>query len=469
MQNYSNDLIVRRLQVDPSAVSGVRQRSFSDRSALILGLSFQVFLLLSCIAFSNSSVVETAATYIYADGQVDYLSGVFLGLILTLTIFFWPINRHEKLIVFLLWQAKLVVCLVLMLFYEAYFVELDAFGYFNSAAGQPVFFGFAIGDGTTNVIELCKLLLSVLPDSYHLLKVAFAYVGLVAIVIFYRVFCLAAGSSNRVWLVGLGLFPSILFWSSILGKDSISLLGIAIACMGMTLMPKGKIWLGFFWLAIGILLVAYIRIWLALILLAPAMVIVMTGVKSKLIRIALIIFAFGIAVGLVTVFNERFEIESRRDALERYDSLSRNWSDVGGSSQVIEVNLTDPLQLLAFTPLAAFTALFRPLPFEILSVFGTLSGLENMLLLALFLRAIVRFKATFLRKRELLAGMAFLLVWVILYGPISYQNLGTAVRFKLQILPVLLGLFIVIGTKNKAPITLIAPSNHNLNRVTKLR
>jgi hypothetical protein len=437
-----------RLARAPSSDRRSNSFSISGNTALILGLASQMFLLVFCVLFSKSSVVEIAATYIYADAQTDYLWGVFVGLLLTVTIFFWPIDAREKLVVAFLWQAKLVVCLVLMLFYEAYFIELDAFGYFNTAVSEfAQFDGITIGDGSNNVTEICKLLLTILPESYHMLKVLFAYVGLIGIYLFYRSICLAVGTSNTTWLFGIGLFPSILFWSSILGKDPLSFLGIALACYGIINISKKQLTAGLFWLTVGILFVAYIRIWMSLILLAPAALVIALTVRSRTARILLAVVALAAAAGLLSVFNERFEIESRRDAFERYDTLSRNWSDVGGSSQIIDENLTDPIQLIAFAPLAGFTALFRPLPFEITSVFGTLSGLENLLLLVMFWRALVRFRLYHIRNHAIAAGILFIAVWVLLYGPISYQNFGTAVRFKLQVLPIFLALLIAIGSK----------------------
>ena len=429
---------------------GLPSTSGGLNTALILGFLLQAILLLFCVFFSAADVVKAGSSYIYADAQTDYLWGVFMGLLLTGTIFFWPIKPDEKIIVALLWQAKIVVCLVLMLFYEAYFIDLDAFGYFNTAVSEGgQFSGLIMGNGTDNIAEICKVFFLLLPESYHLLKVLFAYVGLIGIFVFYRTICIAAGKVNLNWLLGLGLFPSILFWSSILGKDPISFLGIAISCYGIICISKKQLGLGLFSLAIGILLVSYIRIWMALILMVPAALVIGITVKSKLSRIVLGIVAIGVAGALLTVFNGQFEIETKRDAVERYDALSRGWGDVGGSGQVIESNLTDPIQLLAFAPVAGFTALFRPMPFEIPSVFGTLSGLENLLLLMLFCRALLRVRLAHFRNSAIAAGLLFIVVWILLYGPISYQNLGTAVRFKLQVLPILLALFIAIGMKKK--------------------
>jgi hypothetical protein len=46
-----------------------------------------------------------------------------------------------------------------------------------------------------------------------------------------------------------------------------------------------------------------------------------------------------------------------------------------------------------------------------------------------------------LREEPLLLwGVLFVVVWATIYGFVSYQNMGSAARFKLQVLPVMLGL-----------------------------
>ena len=438
---------MRRVHVMTSAING---HSVSDKSLLILGIACQVLIFIFGVFFSASNEVAALGTEIYGDGQADYLAALFVGTLLSLTIFFWPITRREKLAVLLLWQAKLVVCLILMLYYEGYYGGLDAFGYFNSALVQPHFAGFVLGDGTQNLSELCKVLLWLLPDSYHGLKVAFAYIGMVGVFAFYRAICVSANQKNIAWLLGLGLFPSLLFWSSILGKDPITLLGIALVFFGSAVVTRGQFWRGVLLLSAGLVIVAYMRLWVALILLAPVFIVFLFGFKKLATRFVLLVCGVMASALLLTAFLEGAEITSNRDAVERFDVASRSWGDAGGSSQQITADLTDPMQLIAFAPVAAFAALFRPLPLEIPSLLGTLSGMENLFLLILFARALRRFDVSLLRNRDVVAALVFMLVWIVLYGPISYQNLGTAVRFKLQALPVMLALLVLFGAKRSA-------------------
>ncbi len=422
----------------------------SDKSLLILVIACQFLISIFSVFLSTSNEVAALGTEIYGDGKADYLAALFVGTLFSLTIFFWPVTRREKLAVLLMWQAKLVVCLMLMPYYEGYYGSLDAFGYFNSALAEPHFAGFVLGDGTQNLSEFCKVLLWVLPDSYHGLKVAFAYIGMAGVFTFYRAICVSANQESIDWLLGLGLFPSLLFWSSILGKDPITLLGISLVFFGVAIVTRRQFWRGLLLLSAGLLIVAYTRLWVALILLAPVFVVFLFGFKKLETRFLLLACGVVASFFLLTVFLEGAEITSNRDAVERFDGASRSWADAGGSGQQITADLTDPVQLLAFTPVAAFAALFRPLPLEIPSLFGTLSGMENLFLLILFARALRRFDISRLRNRDVAAALVFVVVWVVLYGPISYQNLGTAVRFKLQVLPVMLALLVLFGAKRSA-------------------
>jgi uncharacterized membrane protein YfcA len=106
--------------------------------------------------------------------------------------------------------------------------------------------------------------------------------------------------------------------------------------------------------------------------------------------------------------------------------------------------------MATFVPVGAFTALLRPLPGEVLNPFGLLASFENLVLLALLVRAIKRSKWKELRHPLILWAMTVILVWAVVYGFASTQNLGAAVRWKLQILLLFVGLLCYLG-RRRAP------------------
>src|SRR4051812_41668269 len=50
--------------------------------------------------------------------DADYLTAVGWGLVLGCSILAWPISRHDKKVILILWAARCFVALSVMLFYE---------------------------------------------------------------------------------------------------------------------------------------------------------------------------------------------------------------------------------------------------------------------------------------------------------------------------------------------------------------
>jgi hypothetical protein len=179
---------------------------------------------------------------------------------------------------------------------------------------------------------------------------------------------------------------------------------------------------------------------------------VIRGVRSLGVRVFLITVASAAFFVSFQLFSEKFGVETTTDVVNTTNQVSQAWATHGTSGQIIESEFTSPAKMLAFAPLGAFTALFRPLPGEVLNVFGLLAGLENAVLIGLVVLAVRRSRWIDLRDPILGWLILFVFVWSFVYGFVSYQNLGTAVRFKLQVLPVMLGLLLWLGRKDRGVI-----------------
>ncbi|MDP9200777.1 MAG: hypothetical protein M3P26_02430, partial [Gemmatimonadota bacterium] len=125
----------------------------------------------------------------------------------------------------------------------------------------------------------------------------------------------------------------------------------------------------------------------------------------------------------------------------------------GGSAQVRATPFTGAGSLIRFLPLGVFTALLRPLPGEVNNSFGLLAGLENLVLLTLVLIAIRRTRLTEFRDPVIAWATMLLTTWSVVYGFVSSQNLGTGVRYRLQILPVFLLLLLHLARADRKPLT----------------
>src|SRR2546425_3318194 len=107
----------------------------------------------------------------------------------------------------------------------------------------------------------------------HALKMSCAMLGLLAVYVFYRAAQLYLGRPDRRVLYVLAFVPSILFWSSILGKDPLVLLGVALYTYGFVGWYRLRRLRYVVVLLLGVMLAAAMRAWLAPILLAPLWVV----------------------------------------------------------------------------------------------------------------------------------------------------------------------------------------------------
>ena len=397
--------------------------------------------LLAAALSSGCSLRELGRNIPQPEIERDYLVAVAWGAALLVSILFWPVPRQDKRPLVLVWCAKLGVTLGAMLFYE-YNYGLDAYFYF-AEPNQPgfLFTGFHWGNGTHNMLQLSWLQQRVIPDSYHALKVSFAMLGHVAIYVFYRALVSWLGREDLRLFYGLALFPSILFWGSILGKDPVTLLAICLYAFGIVRWHRSGRVRYLLPAALGIILAMSIRTWMGVIMLAPLSVFVLARTRSGIVKTAFLGLLGAAAVFAFSAFREQFQMDSEEDLYLTTQTLSRSWAH-GGSSNELQVDFTSLTSMVTFIPVGTFTALFRPLPGEVLNPFGTFAGLENLALLAMTALAIRRTPLRELRDPLLLWAVLFVLTWGAIYGFVSYQNLGSAVRFRLQVMPFMLVLLL---------------------------
>jgi hypothetical protein len=368
----------------------------------------------------------------------DYLIGVVWGIALTSSIFFWPGSREERHTLLVLWGARLFVTLVAMLMYEQQYDSLDSYTYFVESR-EIALTGYVPDEtfGTQSVPYAFFPLWYVLPPSYHALKVTCAYMTLAATYVFSKSWRIATGDASLRSLWVLGLTPSILFWSSTIGKEPLIFVGIGLATWGTLTLWRDAGAGGALALLAGLVGMFFIRPWMPVLFglgVATAFVIRAT---NPLVRVfafvtgAMVLLAVGFFGAGILGISEQGRL------LFAIELVSSSWA-VGGSANEA-VAFTSFSDVIWFIPLGAFTALFRPLPGEIGGPFGLVAGVENTVLLILLIWAVVRLTRSDWRF-PLIFSAAFIVWWTGLYAFLSYQNLGTAVRFKMQIMPFLVAL-----------------------------
>jgi hypothetical protein len=389
------------------------------------------------------------------DVASDYRAAFLWAVALWLSLLVWPIRNADRRALLWVWPVKVVVVLGALLFVENHYGAQDSVSYFATPHRDGYRWGFVFGHGSSNITSLSWLHQQIIPDAYHTMKVSFALIGLVAIYLFYRAAVRFLGREDVRVLYLLALYPSILFWSSGIGKEPIMLLGISLYVYGVvgiyTHRSPDLKWLAYAVLvAAGIALASLIRVWLGPILLAPLAVFLLLALRSIFARVLVVLAVIAAFAHTMSLANETFNIESREDLVEKTDAIShaaaRGGPIAGGSSMAVP-KFQDLSSMVKFAPVGAFSALFRPLPGEVLNPLGLLASLENVALLTLLLRAIKRSKWKELRHPLVLWAITLILLWSVVYGFNSTQNLGAAVRWRLQILPLLVGLLCYLGRR----------------------
>ena len=241
-----------------------------------------------------------------------------------------------------------------MLAYEARYETLDAYSYHELAVGSSVQFDeLAWGRSTQLITWLLQCLYELTPPSYHLAKVIFSFVGLVGIYLTWRALVALTGKERLQHLYLLGLFPSLLFWSSIIGKDPILVLLVGMYVLGVARLQQSRYATGLLLAFAAAISASLIRSWMGAILLLPLIAALAVQFSKAQKPLTILAVSATITVVLPAVVFEAFGIDVG-SFVQSIDDVSKSW-DEGGSAQTAP-EFGSLSHVVAFAPLSAFTA-----------------------------------------------------------------------------------------------------------------
>jgi hypothetical protein len=397
------------------------------------------------------------------DLPVDYLSGLWFGIGLTVLVFVLPANPQERRVLFILWLMRVLVVAGPMLLYEGHYTGGDSFTYYDAArwgfyydvkdygghAGSfPVSTLFM--QAVTTTIYNCGL------HSFRAIKMAFAMIGFLGVYLFYRAAVLFLHQHSSKLLLTLGLVPSILFWSSSVAKDPLIMLGVGVFSLGGVGLCTRRNVLYLIPIALGLLVAALVRPWMPPIMCSWLLAAGLTMRGHLATKVVVGALGVGAMIFLAQSVLATFSVKSQSELLEALQQNQQTF--VGGGSAQETVNVEGWGDALKFAPIGAFTAFFRPLPGEVMNFFGIMAGLEDVGFLVLLGRALIRLRLSDFTDPVVAGTTGMLLVWAFFYAFVSSGNLGTAVRYRLQVLPLLIMLLLYLGRKaekSKVPPSLL--------------
>src|ERR1019366_3292173 len=131
--------------------------------------------------------------------------------------------------------------------------------------------------------------------------------------------------------------------------------------------------------AAGVLIASLIRTWMAAIMIGPLIVLVyglQRGILSRIVTTIVIATAVNAALPFIL---ESLYLQAAQDITEQVAAISGRFNL--GESAGAAFALNGPLDLAKYAPLGMFSALFRPLPGDVMNAFGVLASVEDVILL----------------------------------------------------------------------------------------
>jgi hypothetical protein len=311
------------------------------------------------------------------------------------------------------------------------------------SAFQPPYF-------STNLINnICGIASLLTGDALPTLFIAFALVSLAGGYLFYRAFTIAFPDGDR-WLFGLlvVLSPSLLFWSSFVGKDALIQYSIALTCFGFSRLTQRPGPRAALLCAIGLAGTLAVRAHVAA-MLAIAMTFPYAVGRSRVgraniaARIILVPALLGGTYLLISQAGSLLGLDSdnSKGFSQEADSVTRT-SQIGGSAFNEGTSL--PVRI-AESPFL----LFRPFPWEMHNAMALAPAAESVGVMLLCWYRRRELWSTLRRWRDPYVGflLVYSVVFLITFGG-AISNFGILLRQRIMVTPLV---FMLICAKQKLP------------------
>lgn len=249
----------------------------------------------------------------------------------------------------------------------------------------------------------------------------------------------------RLLAVVVMFSPTLTFWPSSIGKESLALFGIGLGVLGSSRLYERR-WNGIVPVVIGFSAVGMVRPHMAMVLLAGLLV----GLFARRAHTRGRVVSHALLLALVVAGSMWMAGASAE--LFGLDSLD-GISDVSAALDFAQERTSqDQAQFVAARvgsiadyPWAVVTVLFRPFPWEAPNALAMVSALEGVALGLLLLRASPGFLSQgkqLIQRAQLLYSVAFTAVFIFLFSAIG--NFGILSRQRAQVIPFVL-LFAAFG------------------------
>lgn len=310
------------------------------------------------------------------------------------------------------------------------------------------------GSPTLTTIRIASVINLVSFNSYIVLCLFFAYISFTFQWLAFRLVVSVRPQLHKALAVSFLFVPSVLFWGSGVGKDSIMLGSILLAfyCFYSAVILKQNMMRNILLLLVTAYLITLIRGFIIFTLIPCCMLMAVTYYrevfKSTIIRVVvgplLLVLGVGLSIFFVQSLGNSvssYSIDSLQQKAEGFKSWHSYLGETqGGSAYSLgsEVEYT-PLGILKQAPMAIAITLFGPFIWQVRNPIMLLSAIESLFLLfytlkALFNKRIYAIFSILIGDHLVVFCLAFVAILSIAVGITSF-NYGALVRYRIPILP----------------------------------
>ena len=386
-----------------------------------------------------------------------------LNLALVLSIIWWVWFKDNSVIRKFYWPAlliKLLAGIALGVIYSTYYPNSDTFHFFNSAVqvseqahtdftGYLNFLishseGYFLGEARTMFfIKVTSVVALLSARNYWIASLYFSLISFLSswwlttrIAHYFKEY-------ERAAVIAFLFFPSCVFWSSGIVKESLAMAGLfCIAAVFLRFWVENKI------SVIGIAMVTlsiwvvwnlkyyYIGLFFPVIVTAWLVKKITTLWKVENFSVEILLWFGLLLAGLlaVSLTHPNFFLSRVLEVI-----VSNNASFLAASSpgDVIHYHKLDAswFSLLMNAPWALFSGLFRPMIWEVDSILQTIASVENLILLVLTIWAIpsLRNLKNSPHRIVILSILAYSIILCVFLA-LSTPNFGTLIRYRVGFL-----------------------------------
>jgi hypothetical protein len=285
----------------------------------------------------------------------------------------------------------------------------------------------------------------------------FATLAFFGQMLLYAAFRVSADPARLRWYAAAIFFlPTIVYWPSSIGKESLMYLFFGIAGYGaaMLLYNYRLRWAALF--AVGVTGSAAVRPHVALLLVLALVAALLLakrrtgeGLGGRRIAATAAIGLVLVAAGAVAAANFNIDLESGFDAREDLETVISNveGSTSTGGSVIVGSAIRSPLEF----PSGFVKVLFRPFPHEANNALALLSSIEGVILLGLFLWRFIPMLRNGRHIRSnpyMIFALVFTIGFVIAFS--AFNNFGLLARQRSQVMPFFIALLITYGWSTRS-------------------